>query len=166
MWIDSDVGFHPDAVEQLRSQDLPIVCGIYPKKGPPQIACTLLPGTKKLVFGRNGGVHEIKYAGTGFLLIRREVYTDIQQKLNLPVCNQHFGNGVVPWFQPMLSQHKDGQWYLGEDYAFCERARQAGHQVMADTRIRLWHFGQFGYGWEDAGRDPERYSDYTYMIDQ
>ena len=66
----------------------------------------------------------------------------------------------------MLSQHKDGQWYLGEDYAFCERARQAGHQVMADTRIRLWHFGQFGYGWEDAGRDPERYSDYTYMIDQ
>ena len=33
MWIDSDVAFSPDDVQQLRDHDLPITCGIYPKKG-------------------------------------------------------------------------------------------------------------------------------------
>ena len=28
LWIDSDIGFEPDSVEQLRSHRLPIVCGI------------------------------------------------------------------------------------------------------------------------------------------
>lgn len=34
LWIDSDVGFHPDSVEQLRSHPQWIVCGIYPQKKP------------------------------------------------------------------------------------------------------------------------------------
>jgi hypothetical protein len=28
---------------------------------------------------------------------------------------------------------------------------------MADTTIRLWHHGSYGYSWEDAGKDQERY---------
>ena len=31
LWIDSDIGFHPDAVDRLRSHQQPIVCGIYPQ---------------------------------------------------------------------------------------------------------------------------------------
>jgi hypothetical protein len=33
LWIDADVGFHPDSVERLRSHPHPIVCGVYPQKG-------------------------------------------------------------------------------------------------------------------------------------
>src|SRR5262249_36732210 len=46
LFIDADTGFHPDAVEQLRSHDLPIVCGIYPKKAKRELAIHAYPGTK------------------------------------------------------------------------------------------------------------------------
>lgn len=32
MWIDSDVAFHPDDVERLRTHQLPFACGMYAKK--------------------------------------------------------------------------------------------------------------------------------------
>ncbi len=32
---------------------------------------------------------------------------------------------------------------------------------MADTTIRLWHVGSYSYGWEDAGKGPERFGSYV-----
>ena len=52
---------------------------------------------------------------------------------------------------PAEGTYSGGYWYLGEDYSFCERARQCGYKIMADTSIRLWHIGEYAYGWEDAG---------------
>src|SRR5579863_1005825 len=43
MWIDSDIGFHPDDVEKLRRLSLPISCGLYPKKDRKSFACHFLP---------------------------------------------------------------------------------------------------------------------------
>src|SRR5437868_10306067 len=39
MWVDSDVGFAPADVEALRRHGLPMVCGLYPKKGVRRFAC-------------------------------------------------------------------------------------------------------------------------------
>jgi hypothetical protein len=161
LWIDADVDFHPDAVDRLRSHQLPIVCGIYPQKGKRAIASHVMPGTPKMVFGKDGGLAEILYAGAGFLLIRREVYLTVQERLKLPMCNERFGIPLIPFFYPMLHSCEDGCWYLAEDYAFCERARQAGFQVMADTTIRLWHIGNHAYGWEDAGVDRKRFDTFV-----
>lgn len=161
MWIDSDVGFHPDDVEKLRAHNLPIVCGIYPQKGKKALACHVMFGTPRLTFGQQGGLVEILYAGTGFLLIRREVYLTIQRKLALPLCNERFNHPMIPFFHPMIRPIDDGHWYLAEDYAFCERARQSGFQIFADTTIRLWHVGTYRYGWEDAGMDRPRFSTFT-----
>ncbi|MDA1053774.1 MAG: sulfotransferase [Planctomycetota bacterium] len=163
MWIDSDVGFDPDDVERLRRHNVPIVCGIYPQKGRRVLACHVMPGTEKLVFGDEGGLTEILYAGTGFLLVRREAYETIRRELQLPLCNERFGGRpMVPFFQPM--SHPDatdsgitGHWYLAEDFAFCERARQAGFQIYADTSVRLMHYGNYGYSWEDAGMELQRF---------
>ena len=83
MWIDSDVGFEPDDIDKLRSHQQPIVCGIYPQKGRRVLACHVMPGTEKLIFGEEGGLTEILYAGTGFLLVRRAAYEQIQQNLSL-----------------------------------------------------------------------------------
>ena len=161
LWIDSDVGFHPDDVDRLRAHHLPIVCGIYPQKGKRALACHVMPGAQQMTFGEQGGLTELLYAGTGFLLIRREVYLAVQRHHQLPTCNERFGHPMLPFFYPMLRPIDDGHWYLAEDYAFCERARQAGYQIWADTTIRLWHIGTYRYGWEDAGMDRPRFETFT-----
>jgi hypothetical protein len=164
MWIDADIGFDPDAVDRLRAHNLPITCGIYPQKGKRALACHVLPGTPKLVFGNEGGLTEIQYAGTGFLHVRREVYETIQQQLHLPVCNRHFQRPMLPFFQPLIRDHNGEQWYLAEDYAFCHRARHCGYRILADTTLRLSHYGDYGYTWEDAGLDRPRFGTFHYHL--
>ncbi len=39
----------------------------------------------------------------------------------------------------------------------CERARQAVFKIYADTGVRLMHYGNYGYSWEDAGMELQRY---------
>jgi GT2 family glycosyltransferase len=55
-------------------------------------------------------------------------------------------------------------WYLGEDFAFCERARRSGYRIFADTTIRLRHIGNYGYSWEDAGSQLPRYATYHFHM--
>ena len=164
MWIDSDVVFDPNDVERLRQHNRPFTCGLYPKKGPRQFACEFLPGTESVRFGKNGGLTEIRYCGFGFTHLRREVFEAVREKLALPVCNQRFASLLVPYFEPMSIPEGEGRWSLSEDYAFCERARQAGFSVEADTRIRLWHVGTYRYGWEDAGSSKPRFGDYLFHL--
>ncbi|MFV0446666.1 MAG: glycosyltransferase family 2 protein [Planctomycetaceae bacterium] len=164
MWIDSDVGFDADDVEKLRAHHQPIVCGIYPKKGRRSMAAHVLPGTTKIVLGGHGGLLELKYAATGFLLVRRRVYEGIQLQCRLPLCNERFGRPMVPYFEPQTVHDADGHWSLGEDYSFCHRARQAGFRIMAETSIRLWHVGSYDYGWEDAGIERERFTTFSLKL--
>ncbi|HUY90514.1 MAG TPA: sulfotransferase [Pirellulales bacterium] len=164
LWIDSDVVFEPDDVERLRSHGESVVSAVYPKKGPRALACHVLPGTQEIVFGEGGGLIEILYAATGFLLVKRKVYYDMQHMLGLPSCNQRFGNPVVPYFLPLVKPDGVGQWYLSEDYSFCERARQCGYRIWADTTIRLGHIGKYTYYWEDAGGDFPHYDTYHFHL--
>ena len=165
MWIDADIGFDPDAVDRLRSHDVPIVCGIYPRKGQRVLSCHVMPGTPNLVFGQGGGLVEILYAGAGFLLVRRPVYLDLFRQLELAVCNERFGRPLIPFFQPAVRPDDDGSWYLAEDWAFCDRARRSGYRIMADTTIRVWHLGTYAYGWEDAGIEPPRFQTFDLGLD-
>jgi hypothetical protein len=162
LWIDSDVVFDPDAVERLRSHGLPIVCGIYPKKGSQALSCHAMPGSDRLVFGEQGGLTEILYAANGLLLVRKQVYRDMQHQLGLPVCNQRFGRSIVPYFMPLVKCDGVGQWYMSEDFSFCERARQCGYRIWADTTIRLQHIGMYPYSWEDAGTILPRYDTFYF----
>jgi len=164
MWIDSDIVFDPHDVDKLRRHDLPLVCGIYAKKSRRQFACAFLPQTAQVVFGAKGGVLEILYCGFGFVLTRRIVYETMRRQLCLPLCNQRFQERMEPYFAPMVAGEGEEAWYLGEDYSFCERARRCGFHVMADTSIRLWHVGSYSFGWEDAGREIQRFTDYTFHV--
>jgi hypothetical protein len=174
MWIDTDIGFTADSVERLRSHNLPIVAGLYPQPAARSLACELLPGTDTVVFGEEGGLLEIKYAGAGFLYVRREAYEAIREQLQLPLCNTRFGRGAWPFFysyaveleEPLETKSEQiDHRYLTEDFAFCHRARQAGLKIMADTTIRLWRMGTYGYGWEEAGSDPERFDSYHFHVE-
>jgi hypothetical protein len=164
LWIDADTAFHPDTVERLRSHDVPIVCGIYPKKSKRELAIHALPGTEHIQFGVGGGLIEIMYAPTGFLLIRRSVYEKIRTQFELPLCWADTGKTLVPYFAPLIRPDGDGWWYLAEDFAFCERARQCGYKIMADSSIRLLHIGVYEHGWEDAGREIPRFAKYNFRL--
>lgn len=157
LWIDSDIIFHPSDVDRLRDHHFPLVCGIYAKKSQREFACDFIPGTEKIVFGKGGGLHEVLYTGMGFCLTHRDVYETMRQQLQLPECNQRFGQAIVPYFLPMLIPDGKGWRYLTEDYAFCERARQCGFKILSDSAIRLWHVGSYRFGWEDVGYDKPQY---------
>ena len=62
MWIDTDIGFHADAVERLRSHNLPIVTGLYPQPKARSLACKLLPGHEegRVRRGRRPGRDQIR----------------------------------------------------------------------------------------------------------
>ena len=163
LWIDSDMSFDPKDVDRLRSHGEPLISGVYSKKGIRAMASLFMPGTKQVTMGKGGQVIEALYAATGFLLVHRSVYVTIQEQLKLPVCNELFkGRPIIPYFQPMTIPHEDSFWYLGEDYSFSYRARQCGFRVMVDTSIRLWHIGNYTFGWEDAGADVKRFETYTF----
>lgn len=178
IWIDTDIGFSADDVDRLRAHELPIVAGLYPQPRARSLACELLPETETIVFGEGGGRIEIKYAACGFLHVRRPAYEAIRQELQLPLCNTRFGRGCWPFFQPMTvpeievlppvagqpMQHRIRHRYLTDDFAFCHRARSAGLKIMADTTIRLWRSSSYGFGWEDAGSDPERFETFHYHV--
>jgi hypothetical protein len=158
MWIDSDVGFNPNDVDKLRGRDLPLCCGLYPKKDAKSFACHFLPGTEKMVFGRGGGLNEVLYCGFGFVHTRKEIYERIKERIGLPDCNQRFGTAITPWFLPDIVPDGAGWWYLAEDYAFCHRARKCGYHITADTTIRLTHVGRHSYCWESFGEPKPMYT--------
>ena len=103
------------------------------------------------MFGQAGGLHEILRARLGFALIRRPVYMDIVRRFDLPVCDELAGRPMIPYFQPTFAPQSDGHQWLDGDASFCDLARQCGYRIMADTAIRLWRHGMYGYSWEDAG---------------
>ena len=165
IWIDSDVVFRPDDVDRLRAHGLPFVCGLYSKKSRREFAATFLPGTRQRPVRRRGRADRGPVLRVRVRLHPQGRCTEASSEtLRLPTCNQRFGSLLVPYFAPLAVNDGEGDWYLSEDYAFCERARQAGFKVMADTSIRLWHVGTYRFGWEDAGADPQRFADYTFHL--
>jgi hypothetical protein len=163
MWIDSDIAFEDGAVDRLRAHDLPIVGAAYAKKGIQDFALKQHPTTTKFVVGEGGGLYDIAYIGFGFLLVRRPVLDDVQRHYSLPECNFD-ALTCVPYFLPMVVSTNEGFRYLSEDFAFCERARGAGHKIMVDTTIRLGHVGKYTYGWEDAGQAIQRVTGATFTF--
>ncbi len=164
MWIDSDIAFEPRSVQRLRLHGLPIVAGLYPKKIEKAWSSRFLPDQRTLTLGEGGGLIEILYAAAGFLLVRRPVFLEVQRREGLPTCVWENGPAMVPYFQPMVIPSGGGHIYLGEDYAFCERARRCGFEIFADTTIRLQHIGIYGYSWEDVGGALPRYSTYRLSL--
>lgn len=165
LWIDSDMVFRPQDVEYIRGLNLPIVAGCVAQKNVRAFCIHFLPNTAEIRTGEAGGPIEVLYAGMGFMYTKREVYDTIRAKLKLPTCNQRWDRPIVPYFLPMVVP--DGEkrrWYLGEDFSFCERARRAGYSIMADTSIRLFHLGNYPYGWEEAGQEPQRHNAYLFKF--
>lgn len=166
LWIDADTRFDPDDVDRLRSHKLAITAGVYARKSRRGgLAMAPIPGTREVILGKGGGLVEVLYVGAGFLLVRREAYIAMRERFRLPLCDEGKSRATIPFFMPMIEDWGGKLKYLGEDYAFCRRARLCGYKIMADTSIRLWHIGAYHYGYEDAADGIKRLETYRHIFD-
>jgi hypothetical protein len=156
LWIDGDVIFSSNDVYKLIESDKDIIAGTYPFKGHPEL--TFVPLTDDPIYFGTNSIIEVKNVATGFLFIKREVIENVIQKLNIELCNTSFDNPSYPLFTPIV---KDGV-YVGEDFGFCERARQVGYKIYLDTSIQLLHVGRYEYGWKDVINQLKPISEFKY----
>jgi FkbM family methyltransferase len=148
LFVDSDLVFSPEHVERLLSHEVPIVAGCYPKK------------QRKLAWVANlldppgepdaRGLHSVKYAGTGFLCIAREVFEAMMARWPEIEYDPDDGEAqgpywdffaVGPWTCPRTGRRR----YLSEDWWFCQRALDLGYEVLMDTHVVLKHSGGMVY---------------------
>lgn len=131
MWFDSDMVFKPDTLLKLMEhmKDGRIVTGMYFRRSAPYTPVLL----QKL---------ETTEDGNGC------VFEDLQEIPSEPfnVAGCGFGCVLMPTDALMSVMAKYGDmftpaWGMGEDLAFCYRARQCGYEILCDPSIPLGHVG-------------------------
>jgi hypothetical protein len=81
----------------------------------------------------------VDWIGSGIWLVHRNVFLDIQKKF--PELGPKTANDDWNFFAVDPTQPSN----LGEDVAFCRRARAAGHEVWLDEGCRCIHYGYAGF---------------------
>jgi len=140
LWLDSDVVFGPDLLDDLLfSETDHIVTGIYHTRRAPYVSTVFKSIDPVIRFERDEYPHSpFTVAGCGFgcVLMRTQVLRDVMMAHK--TC-----------FSPML--------HMGEDIAFCKRATDMGYRITADPSVRLGHIGHVTiYPDDDMGGNYER----------
>ena len=95
---------------------------------------------------RDAVVSAGRYAATGALLVHRQVFLDIMEKV--PMTTQDSADlAAAPW-EGYTYDFFGKLRYQGDDVSFCERARMAGHQPFVDLAVCAGHVGTYGYSHE------------------
>jgi hypothetical protein len=162
LFVDSDIGFEPGQVVRLIQSGADVCAATYPVKridwdkvktsiesGRANPAAAAL----KYVFEvddpgaviEKGGFVKVRYAGTGFLMIRRRAleqmcarYPHLQYKRDHSLDAATASNNRFALFECMIAE--DGT-YLSEDFAFCKRWTDMGGEIWTDLNSRLDHIG-------------------------
>lgn len=174
LFVDADITFSTEDVLTLLSCDEPIVGGVYPRK---QLDWTRIAAAAKAgvspdqlpYYGfipvMNWSVPgdysledliEVRHLGTGFLRIKREVFTTMIEKLgdsitfdysaDEPLFRGRTGYDFFPTGPDIrYPLGSGGRQYMSEDWAFCELARQCGFKLYAAPLVRLVHSGYMDY---------------------
>jgi hypothetical protein len=171
MFIDADITFNAKHIIQMLDADKAIICGLYPKK---EINWQLvqhavqkgvpfqdLPAwTGSFVVNLVGGVTEstgnvnlpmeIDNGGTGFMLIKREVFEALKDKVPTYTNDMYQITDKTPqkkiiheFFDTSIDE--DTNRLLSEDYHFCKLARKNGFKVFAAPWATLTHSGTYNF---------------------
>jgi hypothetical protein len=144
MFIDSDINFDAEDIFRLMAWNSDpkkgIVAGIpvARKKGKVYIS-TLDTDDNEHIFMDKMGLVRAKRVATAFMMIRRDVFTQLKDAHPEWVYHDEkkVGDEMIAFFDFAL---KDGN-YIGEDFLFCDRARELGFEVWIDPTIKLGHMG-------------------------
>jgi len=170
MFIDADIGFNPNFIPPMVHADKDIICGLYPKKeinwvtvesavkaGVPPNELDKHTGAFVVNLVNNEQVStkiedpvEIDNGGTGFMLIKREVFIGLIGKVPtytndmfhaveierpVKIINEFFATSI----------DEESNRLLSEDYHFCKISRQAGFKVWAAPWCNLTHTGTYNF---------------------
>jgi FkbM family methyltransferase len=144
LFVDSDLVFGCDQIERMLTHDLPIVGGLYVKKqeGPPQF---VINGTFEPSQPRPDHLMEVRYVGTGFIMVAREVFEKMIEVYGEQISYRlDYDAGITEWdFWTMgVYKYPDGnKRWLSEDWYFCQRALDLGYKVYVDMAVLLKHSG-------------------------
>ena len=148
LFIDTDLIFSMEQVARIVSHDLPIVGGLYPKKqeGPTEWVLNgcLEPGVKR----DDRGLLRVRYIGTGFMCIRRDVFGHMARSYPQIAYTSDCGDRRPEydfWSMGVFEYPDKTRRYLSEDWYFCQRWLDLGGQVFADTHTVLKHVGHAIY---------------------
>ena len=168
MFIDADMYFEADAVGRLLDADRDIVCALYPKKEiswdrvrhavemnrkdlsyyASEFVLNLPHGKTKVELDKSG-LLEVRHAGTGFMLIKREVFEKLEQHVpeyRSSTLQDPTGKYIKPIARQYFDTSIDGTGaLLSEDYHFCELWREHGGKVFVDLNIHLKHIGTHSF---------------------
>jgi hypothetical protein len=166
LFVDADIGFEPEQVLRLLACGADICAAIYPIKridwdkvkttietARPNPAAAAL----KYVFEvddpnavtAKAGFVKVRYAGTGFLMIRRAAlermcahYPQLRYKRDHSLDAATASDNRFALFECVIAE--DGT-YLSEDFAFCKRWTDIGGEIWADLNSRLNHVGPMAF---------------------
>jgi hypothetical protein len=129
LFVDADVVINVEAVTRLLalSTDKDVVAGTYPRRADDAkfFLDFYLDENNQLEFDENG-LMRVESVATGFMLIRRHVIEHMMKKHpEWRYAGDGDGEDEYAIFDFLLI---DGQ-YIGEDYAFCRRAREEGFKI-------------------------------------
>lgn len=96
----------------------------------------------------------VKWCATGFLAVHRRVFERLAEDCRLLHPSQPWA--FYNFYQPFEYEDEDTREpiLLSEDYAFCQRAKEAGFQCYIDPAVRLGHLGSYTYRLEDTAQPP------------
>jgi hypothetical protein len=155
-FVDADIGWEPWHLLVLLDAQKDVIGGLYPMKSLPVKWCVNgLPG---VVEDPNSPLIEVSKTGTGFLLMKRDVF----EKLDAHPAVRAFANDIG--LPAELNQYmktyfdtavREGRYY-SEDWTFCENWRDLGGQVWVDKRVLLRHTGTYTF---DGNTQEQTYRD-------
>jgi hypothetical protein len=148
MFIDADIGWDSWHLLLLLSRNKDIIGGLYPMKSMPvKWVVNSFAGAES----DEHGLQEVDKTGTGFMLIKKNVFQQLQQH---PSVNAYRNDtGLDPKYDQYLHTYFDtavrnGRYY-SEDWTFCENYRDIGGKVYVDKRVLLKHTGSYVYSMEN-----------------
>jgi hypothetical protein len=178
LFIDADIGFEPEQVLRLLEFGGDVTAAVYPAKqiNWDTMAAAVQAGRSPLESAtlsyvvereagqemavRNGFVKS-RYAGTGFLMIRRSVLEAmIERYPELRYTHEHGAGDALAgsrWRSALFNCMIDKAtgFYLSEDFSFCRRWTDMGGEIWVDYTSRLNHVGLMVYrGNMAASFDP------------
>jgi hypothetical protein len=165
LFVDADIGFEPEQVFRLIESGADVVAGVYPIKrvnwekvrraienNRPKLSSASLDYVLEINDPDHvavvNGFTRVRYAGTGFLMIRRHVFEQMcahPAYASLQFFREHSLDALAgspnrfALFECMIDP-KTGT-YLSEDFAFCKRWTDIGGEIWADLQSQLDHVG-------------------------
>lgn len=166
LFVDADIGFEPEQVLRLAECGADVCAAVYPIKrmdwdrirstieaARPNPAAAALRYVFEVddpnAVTERAGFVKVRYAGTGFLMIRRAALEQMCARYpQLKYQRDHSLDGATAsanrfaLFECMIA---DDGTYLSEDFAFCKRWTDMGGEIWADLNSRLTHVGPLAF---------------------